>query len=80
MPLLVDSGRCAAGWSGRPFIRLGTLTVACQSRFDDGQAHQDGDVIVSGDAVVPLELAAEATMDDYLLATWPLEDSDGGHR
>lgn len=50
------------------------------ARRDNRQPHQHRGIVVGGHPVVPLEPAAEATVDDALLAARPLEHADGRHR
>ena len=47
--------------------------------LDQRQPHDRGDVVVRGDAAVPLEPATEAAVDDRLLAVAPREDADRRH-
>src|SRR5258708_35729988 len=64
--------------------RAGTLTKlragAGGARRDDGQCEHEMEVVVGADAVEALEAAAEAAVDDAVLAVGALEGADGRHQ
>ena len=76
-PAQEDAGEGARAPLRRHFVCPGRPVA--EAGGDDGEAHDGGDVVVGGDAVVPLESAAEAAVDEDLLAVGPGEDADRGH-
>jgi hypothetical protein len=50
-----------------------------EAGLEEGEAGQELDVVVGGDAVVALLAAAEAAVDEHGLAAGAVEAADGGH-
>jgi hypothetical protein len=50
-----------------------------EAGLEEGEAGQELDVVVGGDAVVALQATAEAAVDEHRFAAEAVEAADGGH-
>ena len=60
-------------------VRSARIAPRAHARLHDGQPHHGGEIVVGGDAVVPFEAAAEASMHDGVLALGARKRADGRH-